>query len=225
MISVLCTGVIIGRPTQRVSQGGNGYAHATLRVPFGDVGRINVNVVAFSEAAMLALLALPDDAQCSIAGEWTPKVFSERGPACRGGPRGASRPERLRRQGCGSLVRGGGGRMSVALAITRTVMPDGAVGHWYQARLTSNGAGFPPYTWRIVEGSLAPGLVLNPDGFVFGVPTVETLNGSFTAQLSDAGNGTGITTGVVWYRIIGPPLPDPSNPNLQWINPDFYEGT
>lgn len=79
MISALCTGVIHGEPRQCTSGMGKPYVQATLRVPFGDAARIYVNVCAFSTCAMAALLALRDDDQCAIAGEWTPKVFFDKG--------------------------------------------------------------------------------------------------------------------------------------------------
>jgi hypothetical protein len=42
----------------------------------------------------------------------------------------------------------------------------------YSERLEA-GEGNPPYSWRLAEGSLPPGLALDPAGRVFGTPTAE----------------------------------------------------
>lgn len=109
----------------------------------------------------------------------------------------------------------------MSLAVTRTVMPVGTVGSWYQARLTHNGAGVAPYTWSVVSGSLAQGLELSADGLVFGIPTAPIVNVSFKAQVTDSAVGQAL--GVIWYAIIDAPAPDPSNPNAQFQQADFCE--
>jgi hypothetical protein len=58
-----------------------------------------------------------------------------------------------------------------ALGITTTELSSGRVGSAYSATLAATG-GAPPYTWSFLNGTLAPGLELNPStGVISGTPT------------------------------------------------------
>jgi len=65
------------------------------------------------------------------------------------------------------------------------VLPDATVGSPYSASLGSSG-GTPPYTWRLVHGSLPPGLSLDArDGVISGTST-KSGHWSFTVRVTDA---------------------------------------
>ena len=71
-----------------------------------------------------------------------------------------------------------------ALAITATSLPAGTVNRPYSAPVKSTG-GASPYTWKIVSGTLPPGLALGPStGTISGTPT-KPANYSFTVSVSD----------------------------------------
>ena len=73
------------------------------------------------------------------------------------------------------------------LAITTASLPSGIMDAAYSATLIANG-GTSPYTWSIIDGSLPPGLTLNPSsGTITGTPSA-TGSVSFTAQAMDASN-------------------------------------
>ncbi len=72
-----------------------------------------------------------------------------------------------------------------ALAITTTTLPDGVAGTQYSTLLSPEG-GTAPYSWGVVEGSLPPGLQLNPSsGLINGTPS-QAGAFSFVVQLTDA---------------------------------------
>ena len=54
--------------------------------------------------------------------------------------------------------------------ISATVLQSGAVGSAYNTTLTASG-GTPPYQWTVHTGTLPPGINLNPNGNLSGVPT------------------------------------------------------
>lgn len=70
------------------------------------------------------------------------------------------------------------------LSIDTTVLPNGAVGSTYKAKLKSSG-GVPPVTWSLVSGALPDGLALDPTGgTISGLPlTNGTFN--FTVAATD----------------------------------------
>jgi len=74
------------------------------------------------------------------------------------------------------------------LSISTTTLPDGVVDEAYNASLTAAG-GTPPYSWSVSDGTLPPGLTLNPDGTVTGTPTTSGTY-TFTAKVTDAASRT-----------------------------------
>lgn len=71
----------------------------------------------------------------------------------------------------------------IGVQITTTTLPDGQVGTPYTATLEARG-GTAPYTWRVVSGSLPPGLSLSSSGTLSGTPTA-TGTASFTVTAQD----------------------------------------
>lgn len=76
MIDALIAGRIHGKPGQRTSSNGNPFATAKLRVSVRTGETYFVNVIAFAEQAISALLALSDGDSVALAGELTPKVYT-----------------------------------------------------------------------------------------------------------------------------------------------------
>jgi hypothetical protein len=78
---------------------------------------------------------------------------------------------------------------TAALKITTTTLPNGVVGTAYPAgtQMQATG-GVPPYTWQPGAGSgpFPPGLVLNSDGTITGMPTQTGVFNTFTIQVSDS---------------------------------------
>ena len=76
---------------------------------------------------------------------------------------------------------------AVLPVITTTLLSAGIMNVAYTGTLTAI-HGILPYTWSIINGSLPPGLTLNPEnGAITGTPTAAGTF-SFTAQVSDAGD-------------------------------------
>lgn len=70
------------------------------------------------------------------------------------------------------------------LLVLTDSLPRGTLGQQYAERLIASG-GVMPYAWAVVSGVLPPGLTLQPDGLVSGVP--EALGSfPFTARVSDS---------------------------------------
>lgn len=80
MIDGLVGGKLYGKATQRTGQNGHAFVTAKVRATGGDGDgdAIFVNVIAFSETASNALLALEDGDNVSISGSLTPKVWTDR---------------------------------------------------------------------------------------------------------------------------------------------------
>jgi len=78
MIDALIGGRIHGAPAERNSAAGTRYAAAKVRVPTRAGDALFVNVITFDETAMTALLALSDHDSVAIAGELTPKVWTDK---------------------------------------------------------------------------------------------------------------------------------------------------
>ncbi len=83
---------------------------------------------------------------------------------------------------------GGAGQCKPALVIQPTSLPDGAMGLPYTQTITA-GAGTPPYTFTVSNGSLPPGLSLSSGGMITGTPQA-TGSSNFTVQVTDANNTT-----------------------------------
>lgn len=78
MIDGLIGGKLYGKPEARESRNGNPYVTAKIRAAAGDGDALFVNVIAFAEGACRALLALEDGDSVAIAGELTPKAWTDR---------------------------------------------------------------------------------------------------------------------------------------------------
>jgi MBG domain (YGX type)/Putative Ig domain len=81
----------------------------------------------------------------------------------------------------------------VGLVITTTSLPDGTYGTPYSATLSSL-QGDPPYSWSVIDGSLPPGLSLDPStGSISGTPTAAG-SSTFTVQVADSSTPQQTTT-------------------------------
>jgi single-stranded DNA-binding protein len=78
MIEGLVSGKLYGRPEQRTGRSGKPFTVAKVRAAAGDGEGVFVNVLAFSESAQAALLALGDGDAVSLAGTLTPKAWTDR---------------------------------------------------------------------------------------------------------------------------------------------------
>jgi single-stranded DNA-binding protein len=76
VIDALIAGRIHGKPGQRTSSNGNSYATAKVRVSVRTGEAYFVNVIAFAEEAVTALLALSEGDSVALSGELTPKVYT-----------------------------------------------------------------------------------------------------------------------------------------------------
>jgi hypothetical protein len=76
-------------------------------------------------------------------------------------------------------------RVSAALSIVTTKLPQATVKRAYTATLAASG-GVAPYTWSLI-GALPPGLTLSPGGVISGVPTKFGLY-NFTVKVTDSEN-------------------------------------
>ena len=75
MIDALIAGRIHGTPAERTAKNGKPFATAKVRVSTRDGEAIFVNVIAFAEGAVTALLALGDTDSVALSGELTPRVY------------------------------------------------------------------------------------------------------------------------------------------------------
>ncbi|SDM52841.1 Single-stranded DNA-binding protein [Oryzisolibacter propanilivorax] len=78
MMDALIAGRLHARPEARTSKTGKPFATAKLRAAAGDGANLFVNVIAFEQAAVSALLALDAGDSIAIAGAMTPKVWTDR---------------------------------------------------------------------------------------------------------------------------------------------------
>ena len=78
MIDALVSGRIHKQPQSRVASNGKRFCTAVLRASTRDGNGIYVSVIAFSQTACDALLALDEGDSVALAGELTPKVFHPR---------------------------------------------------------------------------------------------------------------------------------------------------
>jgi single-stranded DNA-binding protein len=75
VIDALIAGRIHRAPQSRTSGAGKRFATANVRTSTRDGNAIFVNVIAFDDGAVNALLALQDGDSVALAGELTPKVY------------------------------------------------------------------------------------------------------------------------------------------------------
>ena len=78
MIEAIISGKAYGKPAQRTSKTGAAFTVAKLRVATSASESLFVNVIAFSDSAQAALLALDDGDAAALAGTLTPKVWTDR---------------------------------------------------------------------------------------------------------------------------------------------------
>lgn len=78
MIDALLTGRLAATPEARTASNGNHYAIARLWVATGAEERISVSVIAFDTDTVASLLTLGKDEAVTLAGELTPKVWTDK---------------------------------------------------------------------------------------------------------------------------------------------------
>ena len=78
MIDALVSGRIHKQPQSRVASNGKRFCTAVLRASTRDGNGIYVRVIAFSQTACDALLALDEGDSVALAGELTPKIYTPR---------------------------------------------------------------------------------------------------------------------------------------------------
>ena len=78
MIDALIGGKIYGTPQSRMSKTGSTFATAKVRTPMANGESIFVNVIAFADCAVIALLALSDGDSVALSGELTPKIWTDK---------------------------------------------------------------------------------------------------------------------------------------------------
>ena len=76
MIDALIAGRIYGAPQSRTSKNGNPFVTAKIRTPMANGEASFVNVIAFSDSAQAALLALQDGDSAAIAGELKASAYT-----------------------------------------------------------------------------------------------------------------------------------------------------
>jgi len=77
MIEALISGKLQGQPSEKMAKTGKLFVTAKVRVHAGEAD-VFVNVIAFSESACAALLALQSGDAVSLAGSLTPKAWTDR---------------------------------------------------------------------------------------------------------------------------------------------------
>lgn len=78
MIDGLVSGKLFGTASNRTGQSGKTFVTAKVRAAGGDGESLFVNVIAFSDTAKSALLALTDGDSVALSGTLTPKVWTDR---------------------------------------------------------------------------------------------------------------------------------------------------
>lgn len=78
MIDALIAGRIYGKPAERTATSGSRFATAKVRVSIRTGEGLFVNVIAFDAEAIRVLLALSDGDSVALAGELTPKVWTDK---------------------------------------------------------------------------------------------------------------------------------------------------
>ena len=83
MIDALVSGRLASEPKQGATRTGGTYVTARLWVDAGQEDRLSVSAITFDPAACEALLALTTGDAIAVAGELTPKVWTDREGAAR----------------------------------------------------------------------------------------------------------------------------------------------
>ncbi len=78
MIDGLIGGKIHGAPVQRMGKNGKPFAVCKVRTTAGDGEAIFINVIAFDDSPVSALIALGDGDSVAMAGALTPKVWTDK---------------------------------------------------------------------------------------------------------------------------------------------------
>ena len=99
------------------------------------------------------------------------------------------------------------------LSITTTSLPSATAGSAYSATLSASG-GTPPYSWRVVAGSLPPGLSLSTGGTISGTPSSQG-SSSFTVQVTDSTTPSPETASAT-LSISVAPAPVPTVKSSNW---------
>jgi Putative Ig domain len=73
------------------------------------------------------------------------------------------------------------------MVIVTKSLPTAQAGSLYTVQLVASGV--PPYHWTVLSGTLPPGLTLNSDGFLQGVPR-QAGRFDFVVQVRDGTNNT-----------------------------------
>jgi hypothetical protein len=90
-----------------------------------------------------------------------------------------------------------------ALVIADAAVPESKVGQPFNLQLNASG-GIPPYRWRLLEGSMPPGITFNPDtGLISGSPTQE---GTFTFTMLIADTVATTSSKTLSITVRGGPL-------------------
>lgn len=77
MIDALISGRLAADPKPGTSKNGNTYATARVLVTANTEDRLSVSVIAFDTATVAALLAMGSGDAVALAGELTPKVWTD----------------------------------------------------------------------------------------------------------------------------------------------------
>lgn len=83
MIDALLTGRLAADPKTGTSRNGNPYATARVLVTTGAEDRLSVSVIAFDASTVDGLMALSAGDTVALAGELTPKVWTDKDGATR----------------------------------------------------------------------------------------------------------------------------------------------
>jgi single-stranded DNA-binding protein len=78
MIDALIAGRLYGKPQARTSKTGSEFATAKVRTPMANGESAFINVVAFSQSAKDALLALDEGDSVAIAGELKVSIYTDK---------------------------------------------------------------------------------------------------------------------------------------------------
>jgi uncharacterized protein (TIGR03437 family) len=159
----------------------------TASLPGGTVG-------ATYEAALAASGGTPPYRWSLASGSLPPGLSLTTGGQISGTPSAAGTfgfTVRVQDAANGNATRGLSITMAAAggpLLVLTESLPGGVLGQQYAERLIAGG-GVTPYAWTVVSGVLPPGLTLQPDGLVSGVP--EALGSfPFTARVADSAQQT-----------------------------------
>jgi single-stranded DNA-binding protein len=78
MIDALIAGRLHGKPSGRTASNGNLFATAKVRVPTRDGEALFVNVIAFDENVVSALIGLSEGDSVALSGELTPRAWTDK---------------------------------------------------------------------------------------------------------------------------------------------------